>query len=176
MYSIKTNKKTKNKFAFILVSICLIVVAAGIFMLALQDNDTDVTSINYDPPSNEEKNAGNEQKAEIAKQDKSANTTELTPSGKQKVTPIITSANQNSVSAYVPGIFEENGKCRALFSSGSESFSLESEGFGNVSYTQCAPFSLQVSDFPKKGQWNVVVSYSSGVAEGESQSQQIEVK
>lgn len=118
----------------------------------------------------------NDIKQEIINKEKAANQTPPeTSNGKVKVTPVITSANQSNVSAYVPGVFEEGGTCTATLKQGSSTVTHTSEGFGNASYTQCAPLDLSTLSFPSKGTWSLIVSYTSSSSEGASNSQNIEV-
>jgi hypothetical protein len=119
--------------------------------------------INYDPPTEEEKQA-----AEDTKQDIDPSPTPPTPAGSlRSVTPTITFADRNGASAYVTGVFEDGGTCTATFTHGGDKITATSEGFQNASYTSCAPLKL-ASPINIQGDWNVSVSYASKTAAGTS--------
>ena len=112
------------------------------------------SSVNLNSPAEEEKNSA---------QDNPAAQTGT----KKKVSPIITSADKQSVYAYVPDIIEDGGTCTATFSYGQDKVTASSQAFSNVSYTSCKRIALD-SPLTISGTWSVVVSYSSATAEGKS--------
>lgn len=125
--------------------------------------------INYDPPTEEEKQAGDEVKQRIVEQEKQQNTSN-NQTGLKQVTPVISSASTTQVSAYISGVFEDGGVCTANFTQNETKVSRTSEGFTNVSYTQCAPIT---PDLPSGGNWTVTVSYKSSTAQGTSQETKV---
>ena len=143
-------------------------------------------TINYAPSTPEEKKDVENNKDRFIKEQQNTSSTPTqsttNTSSTKAVTPIITnpvgainSASVNTVNAYVPGIFEENGNCNATFTKGSNVLTKQTTGFENVSNTQCAPISIDPG-FLSVGQWTVVVSYSSAKAEGASSELKVEVK
>ncbi len=102
-------------------------------------------------------------------------------SSMKSVKPTITYASQEgneiTVSAYVSGVFEEGGTCKAIFTKSSHTaLSKSSKGFHNVSYTACAPIRIPRSDFPVGGSWYLKVSYKSPKAEGTSAQQSVTIQ
>ncbi len=101
-------------------------------------------------------------------------------SPKKIVQPVIVSASQNeqevSIRAYTPGIFEDGGSCNMTATQGTRKVTKTNEAFANVSTTDCAPFIMNRSEFPSAGEWNVVISYSSASAAGESQGKTLSLK
>lgn len=174
MKHIPTNKSKKKK-VLVIVTVCLVVVVAiatpSYILLSRRNNARSISttpepeqSINFDPPTEEEKVATEEHKEQLA-----ANSTprpgETNADGRKKVSPVITSASGTNVSAYVTGVFESNGTCTITATSSSGNVvTISSEGFENVSYTQCAPLSF--SPALSSGSWNIKITYSSPGAYG----------
>lgn len=133
-----------------------------------QDNSSGSNDdINLEPPTEQEK-----QEAQTHKQSLTENQTNPTSqpeSGEKKVTPIITYADRYTVRAYVPGVFEDGGKCTATATNGSQTKTASSAAFANVSYTNCKPISWSLPS----GSWSVVVSYSSDSAHGKSSTYEV---
>lgn len=168
----------KRHHLLMLTAAILLVIAGGAWALKAYDktqktNDTagDGSYVNLSPPTEEEKQETQAHKKELSNSPSPSTTNE----GKKQVTPVITSANQDQISAYVPGVFEDGGTCTATLTKGSKTVTKTSEGFKNVSYTSCAPINVSGS-FPEKGTWSVVVIYKSSAAEGTSKPTTFEVK
>lgn len=183
----KGSSKKNRKVLLISGAVVLITAAAAGIILWLNhasknitptaNPDTSKPGINYSPPTEEEKQSANDEKEKIIQEEEQQNAPQPTTSnGKQKVTPIISRATSDGISAYVPSIFEEGGTCTATFTKGSTKFTKTSDGFQNASYTQCAPIAVNSSDFSLKGSWSVQVSYSSAKAAGASAPQQINIE
>lgn len=137
-------------------------------------NTTDTPKTNYVPATPTEKGESENTKDSIVKQQgDTPSSTSTTPGQKKSVTPVITNAN-GSINGYVSGIFEEGGTCTATFTMDSKVLSKTSAGFGNVSYTQCAPINLEPG-FLSPGTWRITLKYSSTTAEGSSAPQTVEV-
>lgn len=136
-------------------------------------------TINNTPATDAEKQETENTKDHIINQQNkrqdSSNPTVDPSSNKKSVHVVITSANRNSVNAYVTGIFEDSGTCTAIFKNNNTTLMKTSTGFKNVSYTQCAPIDMD-SGFLNSGSWDVTVKYSSAEAEGVSASQNFEVR
>lgn len=181
MYALKTKKSNNKKRWLILGASIAVVLILGVltwryFNSRSKHEAPTGTVINYGPPTDEEKQAGDNKKQEIVNQQSQSNNSSTNSGQKKQVTLTITSASASGVSAYITGIFEEGGGCTATFTKGNEVVTKTSGGFGNASYTQCAPFQVSPSDFPSKGSWTLTVNYSSATAEGKSQPQQVEVQ
>lgn len=130
--------------------------------------------INFNPPTEEEK-----KQADINKEELSNSSTISPPptaNNKKPVTPVITSASTEQINAFVPGIFEEGGTCKATLTQGSKTIIKTSAGFQDATHTTCSPFSISRSDFSSSGNWLLVVSYSSDTAEGQSETKTVKVQ
>lgn len=131
-------------------------------------NDT----INLSPPTEQEIKETEEHKKTLPSNSTPTNQNNQESSG---VTPVITSADQSTVRAYVSGISEDGGVCTATFTQGASVFSKESSGFRDVNTTICEPIRLERSDFSSSGEWTVVVAYKSSLVEGISREVKINV-
>jgi hypothetical protein len=177
---IKLKRQFKRRFKHlgwlhIAAILALIIILAGVTYAIVKTDGTeprptpaaaDTKSagppVNLNPATPQEKQATeNAKKNSITPQTPS----ETTASGKKKVYPVITSVSSNEVNAYVSGVVEDGGTCKATATSGSQTITASSSGFANVSTTSCAPIKLSL---PSNG-WSVVVSYTSGSYEGTSQ-------
>lgn len=166
---------------FIIGFLALAAVVAGssVFYFNRKDNQVKTTTespketINYAPTSPVEQKETDDRKDEIVKEQTSQSNS--SSSGKKTVVPTITNADSQSVNSYVMGIFEEDGTCTATFSKNDETKTKTSVGFGNVSYTQCAPMDLE-NGFLSAGTWKLIVSYSSAKAQGASDSREVVIK
>lgn len=189
----RQNKKYKNKTnsrykKIIIVLLVLALFTGGILYWYNSRNNTSDPNqantgsnqdeanndkIDYSPPTDDEKKA-----ADAVKDPSQPRTTTHSPtqnnSTKKKVKPVITSAESNSVSAYIPGVFEEGGTCTAVFTKNGTTKTISSKGFQNVSYTQCAPINID-SGFLSQGTWNLSLKYTSTNSEGVSASQNLEI-
>lgn len=165
--------KFSKKTVFIVV--CLVVLAMAVFAFQARQNENiggnpnttveDGTYVNLDPPTEQELSDTEKHKDDLLKQSEQSSNTST---GSKKVTPVITGANGQQINAFVPGVFEEGGSCKATLTKGTEVVTKTSAGFENVSYTSCTP--IDVSGSLGSGSWSVIVSYSSSSASGQSES------
>jgi hypothetical protein len=134
------------------------------------------STINMDPATPEEKQAAEDRKDEIAKEQEQSNN-QLAGT---KVTPVITYAGQYGgnieVSAYIPGIIENGGTCTLTAVKGSSKVTKQVTGVDNAQNTSCPTFIVPRGDFDSAGTWAITISYSSGSYSGESASKTLEVK
>lgn len=119
--------------------------------------------INLNPPTEQEKRDAEENKKALAEDRPTPQPP--TSNAKKQVAPEITFADRSEVRAYVPGIFEDGGTCTATATKGTQTQAKSSEGFKNVSDTQCAPIEWALSG----NGWSVVVGYNSKTAQGKSE-------
>jgi hypothetical protein len=135
--------------------------------------------INLAPPTKDDAQRVSDNKQKIVDEN-NANNTDTNNSKNKAVTPVITYADQYGstveVGAYVPGIFEDNGVCTAVFTQNSESIKKSVTAVKDVNSVDCPTMSIASSEFKSKGQWNVVVHYQSINAEGNSISKGIGIK
>lgn len=166
----------KNKFFIIGLVVLLLVAGGGAYAYSRKSKnstssnttsltDTSGNIINTEPATAEDKASNDQHKDELINQSKQTDTASDS-TGKKSVTPLIVSANATSVTAYVPGVFEDGGTCTATATNDSSKATQISEGFKNASYTQCAP--LTFTKALTSGTWDIVVSYNSASAAGAS--------
>jgi hypothetical protein len=175
----------RSKKTIILAVVIAVVVIGGGFALykVRQSSQEPPTSagappntVNLNPPTEEEQATGNQQKDAVLESEKARNENNPSNGQKRQVTPVITSASESGVSAYVPGVFEEGGTCTLTLKQGSQTVTRNSEGFANVQNTGCAPFTLNRGDFPSAGSWTATVSYNSSTAQGSSSGKEFKVQ
>jgi len=135
--------------------------------------------INYGPPTEEEKQSVDDNKERIVQRDEQLNNPS-TPSGSKKsVKPVITSAEKYKdnveVSSFVPNIFEDDGKCTANFSKGTQQFSKQVTAVKEGRAVYCPLISVSTNQFPENGEWNVSVTYTSLTSSGTSDITKFEV-
>ena len=181
-------KNTKN-IKYIVIIIILAVLAGGIYYFihsnqkgnltesdANNDSSSQASKVNYDPPTEQDKQEAEDNKQKIV--DKSEQTT--TPAG-TNVTPVITYAGlydgQIEVGGYIPNIFEEGGICSAtLTREGSSSVNKSVNAVRGANSVDCPQITISSSDIPTKGAWSVTLSYKSNGYTGVSSARSIEVK
>lgn len=132
--------------------------------------------INYGPPTSQEKQDAENNKKTIDQRVSQQNS--ASSPAKKTVTPIIVSYGQAAgyvkVSARVPGILENSGKCTLTLKMGGESVSQSKDATPNVSEMSCGFISIARSKL-SAGTWTATVSYSSSRAKGVSEPQDIDV-
>lgn len=171
----------KHKKKLLVVGVTILVIAAGAFAYTRFKSDDEppgqpTSPVNYDPATPEEEAEGQARKKELQEQQQQA----ANNSGNKQVTPVVTNASQDGetifLSAYVPGVLENGGKCTYTVTKGSATVTKVTDGFVNVSNTNCTPLNLNRLEFSSTGDWQVVVSYASTSATGTSQPKTLTVK
>lgn len=178
----KISKQNNKK----ILTICIVFLVA-IFALCLfyfffrNDPKEQVVSndstVKYEPATNVEKKETQENKDKIIASQKDKNDPNNSAGdnkAKKAVEPIISNSSDRLVTAYVAGVFEDGGKCEAIFTNGSVEKTKQSVGFQNVSYTQCAPLNLEPG-FLTTGTWTLQVKYTSNTSSGISDKQEIRI-
>jgi len=80
------------------------------------------------------------------------------------------------VRAGVTNLTEENGTCEFTFTKGSQTLSRTTDAIFSGTSVNCATLDIPIVDFPAKGDWQMVVKYTSTTASGSSDSQKITIK
>lgn len=178
-------KSRRNKKIFIVLSIAVIALLTLFFLekrqiinLFGEDNsNTSTDGINYDPPTDEEKQAGDQQKFENSKPE--GTETPSSDGDKKSVNVIITDAGQYEdiieVRAFMPSHYED-GTCTITLRKDSHLITKETPAYKDVSTTICTNPLIKRSDLPTSGTWQVTVSYESEGGIGTSAPQDLEVK
>lgn len=160
----KLKTKIKKQSKLIIKILVILVVVAGIVFVYRHNHQKPsgtTAGTNLTPATAEEKQAAEAHKDQIANQQ--SNPDQSSPATKT-VPVVITEATKTGVKGYVQGIFEEGGTCTATATQGSQTITKTSTGFGNVSYTQCAPINW---DNPLgSGSWTITLTYKSANGQG----------
>lgn len=148
---------------------------------ATTDQTEEQETINFDPPTDKEKEAGDEKKDEITKNQPDQEPAPSAPveDNRKSVKPIITSAghyeDQIEVRSFVPGIYENSGTCTVVFMQNNNRIERQVEGIQDATTTRCDTVTILREDFPSSGTWTVKVNYSSPSSQGESDVASFEV-
>jgi hypothetical protein len=179
-------KITRKQVLIIAVLTVLILSVSGYLLVKARNSDpaqpssiiTTDSSINYGPPTEEEKAQAEKHKEDLTGQ--MAENSESGSSGKKQITPVITNASQSgqdiTVNAYIEGIFENGGTCTVTFTKGSQKITKTTESSADASTTNCKPLMVGRSEFNEPGDWQVLLTYSSSTAEGTSQIKMLTIK
>lgn len=173
----KVIKKNKKTIVIVLSIVAMVlVIASAVYFIFFNKPATTfpgtagVSEVNYDPPTDEEKQSGNDQKEAVVEQDKLD--TQGTTNTQADV--FISDASYYSdsgvveVRGYITNIYEDGGQCTATLTQGTHSVSQTSTGFKDATTTQCGAINIPRSKFPAGGTWNLTLTYNSTTAKGSS--------
>jgi cytoskeletal protein RodZ len=138
-----------------------------------ENNKTDNSTDNNSP--SDEDNTGNNAKNEEEKP-----TTPTDEQGKKIAQIVVVDASQYddvfSVRAGVTNLTEEGGNCEFVFTKGQQTLTRASEGIFTGTSVNCQSIEIPIKDFPAKGEWQMVVKYTSNAATGSSNIKTVMVK
>lgn len=123
-----------------------------------QITTADGKKVNLNPATSADKQAADSNKQAIIERDNKLNS-----QSSRQSTLIITGVTATEAKAYVAGVFEDGGLCSAVATKGSQTITASSQGFENVSYTQCSPLTWQTP--LGAGTWSIKVIYKSSSTE-----------
>jgi len=193
MYKQKSSNKTKagsllNRPLLLAgLAVILIGVAIGGTLLYrhLWSNSNSPTTqprntVNYDPPTEDEKKATEEfKKQQEAQNSNPATPPPTAPDGRKQVTPVISYAGQYDASveasAFIATIIEDGGTCTLTVRDGSKVVTKTSAGAADARTTRCNLFSFPAKEL-SAGTWTATISYDSPTATGTSDPVKFEVK
>ena len=185
----KNQKKSKKLYGGLKLFLTVIIVALLTFgILTLMkylsdekrqiDNQEDKNTASIYEESEKEKtndeisDDGYRAKEEAEKQENNGNTT-TNPDGKKNADVIISSAgllNDKVIAGgMVSGVIEQDGDCTYTFSNGNTIITETSSAIANANNTICASVNLDKTRFIK-GEWQVILKYSSEKTEGQSEA------
>lgn len=190
-YKQKRNSK-KSKKSLLIALVAVLVLLAGSYYvyssdllnLRSSDNPAGQDSVNFDPPTEEEQEAGNEVKEKLTSdKGQSENKNHQTPASndqaKKSVTVVVVDAGQYDdvieVRAYTPDVLQE-GVCTITFTRGSHTVVKEVKAHPDVSSTICTNLEVKRNEFPAGGEWSVVIDYTSQTAQGKSKTSKINIR
>jgi len=162
MLTLHKHKKQLKYTGIILLVI--VVIGGGIFayqQISRSHAQTPYTNpINYDAPSQEEKQAGEDTKIDQIEHNNQTSTPQ--PGANEKVT--ITNFTQDSATKKVTVQTELTGgayqTCTLTLSSGSEVITKTAEVIYQNSFSTCMGFTISASDFPTGGVWTAKLTIS----------------
>lgn len=164
----------------ILAVVCLVALGSTLLVQALVNIEPSVDSspshpstpangskINYGPPTQSDKDAGDQQKNTLISQP--------TPTSPTSATVSLSSSQYSDsngqpyllVNAIISNVVEESGTCTFAFSKGETSFTRTTSGLAAANSTQCG-LKLSRSDFNSPGLWQFKGSYSSPSLSGQA--------
>jgi hypothetical protein len=178
MVMIITKKNKKTTLLITILAALLIIASVAAYFFFFKKADTfqgtaGVSKVNYGPPTEQEKKAGDAQKKAVVEQDKLDN--QGTPANTNADIFISDASyysddNMVEVRGYVTNVYENGGTCTATFTQGSQSVSTSSTGFQDAKTTQCGILNIARSKFATAGTWNLTLTYSSPTAQGSKTS------
>ena len=185
-----TQKSSKKLFAIITASV-VAVLALGYFGYAYitkdawpftaEATDSNATSedgINYNPPTDQEKQDSQDGKKNSASQDEANNPSSASTT---KVSVGIAYAGYDDeegmidIRAFTTDVVEGTGTCTATLTKNGQTITRTSKAFVDSSSSQCEPILINPTDFPSGGTWSLTVSYKSDTSSGVSAPMQVEV-
>lgn len=162
----KTNKKN------LVVAVILLLLAGGAagvwYYFTNYSNSAPETEINYNPPTNDEITEGDLQK----ERNREREAIEKTQPVVERANVYIVDANQYDdvieVRGYIDNVYEEGGRCVAVFTKGDLTFERSSEAFKDAKSIQCGALDVPRDAFKESGVWQLVLKYKSSKYTGEA--------
>lgn len=175
---------SKRKKVILLSTAVAVVLLVGIgsyLLLNKQAPSSDQSSVDYNPPTKEQKNAGDQTKEDVTSSKDQDQTTETVGGGDKKTVSVtIVDAGQYErvveVRAFAASIAENDGTCIVEFTQGPSKVTKTTSTVVSANTTQCSPLRVATAEFPALGTWSVTVKYESSSSSGASVSQAIELK
>lgn len=170
-------KRHKSPLTLALLTLVIAAIVLAVYFLFINknenvsENNIDSTSeIDFGPPTDEEKAAGDKIKEDLVSQENN-NVTE-------EAQVVIADASQYGseieVRAFVSNLVSD-GTCVYSFSFESESFSLSQPAKADASTTTCLTLVVPLERFNNSGKWSVEVTYNGNVSGSSSTEFDIEL-
>lgn len=188
--SLQKQKRSKQRLVILYLLFVVLITAACVIIFGhtklrnpfvnppVPQAQTQTTSqINLLPPTEEDAQKVEEHKQEIVASDIPKATSDSAPQAVSKqdkapARPTIISAINGKLKAYIPAVVEEGGICTAVFTNGSQNYTIKSQAFADAQSTNCG--SLNYDSHVVKAGWSVVVTYDSEKATGSSDAYTIQ--
>lgn len=180
-YIYKSKKNTRKYtilllLGFIVISLVLLGLEISGTIDLYKRSNTDstkttkpVNTVNYDPPTDEEKNAGDIKKEEIV-QNESEMTNNTSGTNLISANIVIVDASQYDsileVRAFASNVLE-NGTCTITFTKqGAPTVTKKVSAFADASTTPCTTASFDRTEFASGGVWSMVLTFESASSNG----------
>lgn len=187
----RTTQKSSKKLFTIIAASVVAVLALGYFgyayttkdawPFAAEASDSSATSedgINYNPPTDQEKQDSQDGKKNSASQDEANNPSNTSS---KEVSIGIAYAGYDAeegmidIRAFTTDVVEGTGTCTATLTKDGQTVTRASKAFVDSSSSQCEPILINPTDFPSSGTWSLTVTYKSDTSTGVSTPMQVEV-
>lgn len=177
-------KNMKKKLLITLILIALIALGAFLVLGTKKNSITpsnsgeprEVNSVDYGGPTELEKQAGDSQKENNVDRD----TIDKGPRPSTAEIIIVDSSQYDStfeIRSYISNIFEDGGSCTVtLTKANNPTISRTGPATSSATNTQCPKTNIPVSEFTSKGEWQLVITYSSASATGSTPQKAINIK
>ena len=168
----------KTLLRIILPAFVIIAIAVGVFFFINRGSDDSVSNsqagdtnsskqvtkpggtVNMDPPTEEEKQAGDQQKQEnVDKENQPAPTTANVN--------IVDASQYNDlieVRAYVSNVIEASGNCVITLEQAGKQVTKTVVARADAKTTQCTTIDIPRNEIPSAGTWNVTVNYNGSIS------------
>lgn len=183
------HKKNKKVHLLIGITVALIIFISAYFSFAYSQSlwpfiervgikfSDDKGEINYNPPTSEEIQEGQDAKKRIIETDE--DNEEFPSSVKTTVSVGVAFADvvdgNLEIRAFTPSVIEGDGLCRAILKKDDVTITESSLAFIDSTTSQCRPIYISVERFKSKGTWSLIVSYTSDTSIGESPSMEVNI-
>jgi len=162
--------KTKNNLSKLLLGgLAVLLIIGGIVYGIFYYNKPPADGVNYSPPTEQEKQSGNEQKERNIEREKIDNAPKNDGSVKT-ISLTVTDAAQYGdtveVRAFSRDVYENGGRCTITFTRGASTVTSQSNAFADASTTQCGALDTARSKFPETGTWSYNLTYTSASSQG----------
>ena len=175
--------KNRQKKLLIFVALTIGLAIAFGFLLSKNNSpqpnvDSTGKSINLNPPTDQERKAGDDAKNAIT--DREQKLQQQTPSQDKNIaTVIITDAGQYGdtieVRAFMPNVYED-GTCTIIFTQGSTEVKKNTPAYKDATTTTCTNPLFSKNEFKTAGEWALSVSYDSVKNYGKSEPTKVVIK
>jgi hypothetical protein len=185
----KIQKKKRVKGALIIALVVVFVLAGGAtywyldsngFFGRNDDKKTQNASKSEDAPAGQIDNETTTDSDSDKKGNNDKPPVETDSSGKKVAQIVIVDASQYDnifeVRAGVNNLAEDNGTCEFTFTRGNNSLSYTSAAIFSGTGIDCQTIDIPVEDFTPKGEWQMVVKYTSPTSAGSSQTKKVMIK
>jgi cytoskeletal protein RodZ len=183
----KNTLKTKKTLLILLITASISVIMGALYFFVFKDKtkqsgnqSQESSTINYNPPTQQEKEETDAFKKESTQEQTNTNTpskeenTTNVPSGSVK--PVITDAGvygtNAEVASFIPGVYESGGSCKTTLIKGSRTIERSSGAIQDATTTRCPTTIISTSELGK-GTWTATVTYTSSNYQGTSNAQEV---
>ena len=174
-----------KKKTIIAVVIAVVMLSTGFSIYKFRGNSSstsgsDTGGINFNPPTEQEKQSAEAHKEEVAKQAEFEDNPPAS-SRTKSVTPVISSWGQNpetksvEVTGYIGTIYESGGTCKVTLTKEDKNVTETTTSQKDVNRTSCPAAVIPASNL-SPGQWSATLTYTSSTAQGTSSAVLVTVK